>query len=90
MGFSAQLFDCVDVLPIIGIIDKSAEMDVIALRQMLEQMVGADLVPLVGRVGHAVNKEKEMFHRHPRFLTICGPIALATDSGKRCHILMNN
>ena len=44
------------------IINKSAEMDAIALAQMLEQMKGPNFVPLVGWVGKAMDEIKQFLH----------------------------
>jgi len=46
-----------------GIVDKRAQMNARALRQMLEQVPRADLVPLVGRIWDAVREEEDIAHR---------------------------
>jgi len=51
------------VLQVVGVIDEGADEHLVALRhQMLEQMVRAHLVALVGRVGHAVHQIKQLGH----------------------------
>ena len=59
--------------------------------QMLEQVVRADLVALVGRVRDPVDQQEQVFHAcQPRLRTMYGPMKFATGSGSFFHILMNN
>jgi hypothetical protein len=62
-GFGAQAFHLVQVLVILFVIDKSAEVDAIIFDQMLEQVIGAYLVTLVGRIRKPVYQIKKLFHR---------------------------
>src|SRR5690348_1602369 len=61
-----QAFYAVVVFPVILVIDEGAEVNPITLAQMLEQMIGADLVSLVGRIGYPVCEIKKFLHRPSR------------------------
>ena len=54
------------VLPILRVVDKGANMHLMRLRQMLEQMEGANLVPLIGRIGDAVHEIEKFIHPLPQ------------------------
>ena len=49
-----------------------------------QHVVGADLVPPIGRERHAMRQEQG-FARHASPLAMTGPIALATGSGSFFH-----
>jgi hypothetical protein len=70
-GFAAQASHLVQVIMILFVINKSAEVNPIIFAQVLEQMIGAYLVPLVRWIGKPVDEIKKLLHRdYPRFLTI--------------------
>src|SRR6266540_4006582 len=78
------------MLPIRSVVDERADKESIAARQMLQEMVGTNLVAFVRRIGQPVRKEEQRLHRRvqvrqPRPLTRCGPSALATEIGSRRH-----
>ena len=54
------------------------------LRQMPQQVPGADLVAAIGRIGNAVGEEEHLRH-HPSPRAMTGPIRLAAQSGSFCQ-----
>src|SRR4051794_3139529 len=50
------------MLPILRVVDERAEMHAVVLRQVAEEVPGADLVPLGRRVGDAVVEEEDLGH----------------------------
>ena len=83
----AQRFN---VLFIIGVIHKGAQKHAVVRSQMLEQVVGAHFVPLVGRIGQPVNQKKQVAHDwvQPRLRTINGPNQFARAKGMRRQVLI--
>ena len=63
MRFAAETLDSLQVFPVVRIINKCAEVYLEAHREMRKQMVGADLVALVWRVGNPMHQQEKMFQR---------------------------
>jgi hypothetical protein len=53
----AQFFHGGHVLPVVGIVDKSSQVDPVVLGHVLEQVPGTDLVALVGRVRDPMDQQ---------------------------------
>jgi len=72
---------------VVGVINESAQKHLMLPDQVLEQVVGAHFVALVGRVGQPVYQVKQFAHRrcYPRWRTTNGPSQLASASGRRCQ-----
>ena len=58
----ADLFELWNELRVLGIIDKAGEVDPITRGEMAQEVPGADLVALVGRVGDAVREKQQIVH----------------------------
>ena len=82
----AQRAQGIKVLLVRRVVDEGAQEHAVALLQVAQQVVGAHLVALVGRVRHAVHQVQQVCHRpypQPRLRTMCGPSQLATGNGSR-------
>lgn len=55
----AELFQLAPVLPVLRIVDERAQIHLVPRRQMAQQMVRADLVPLVRRERDAVDQKQQ-------------------------------
>ena len=84
MALVAPGAQSVGMTPIVGIVDKAAEMNRVGADQVGQEMMGPDLVALGGRSRDAMRKEQDFRQApHPRPRAISGPSALATRSGRR-------
>src|SRR3954468_6598041 len=50
------------MMPILRVVDERAEMHAVVMRQVAEEVPGADLVPLGRGVGDAVGEEEDLGH----------------------------
>ncbi len=62
----APLAQRVDVRHVLRVVDEGAEEELVLRRQVAQQVVGAHLVALVGRVGHAVHEVEDLGHAAPQ------------------------
>ncbi len=79
-----------DELLVVRVVDEGPEKNPVLGRQVLEQVVGADLVALVRRVGQAMDEVEDVGHGQPRLRTMCGPSQLARPIGMRRQASMNS
>lgn len=59
---ATEISDFDEVAPVFLVIDKRAEMDAIVLTQVLEQVIGANFIPFVRRIGNSMNEIKKFLH----------------------------
>jgi hypothetical protein len=68
-GFPAEASYFLDIFPVPLIIDKGAKMDAMVLCQMLQQMIGPDLVSLIRGIRNSMDQIKQFTHESsPDFL----------------------
>src|SRR3569623_1212852 len=68
MAFNAQRPQRIDVAPVVGVVDEGAEMDAIIAAELLEQVIRAQLIALVGRIRYAMGKKEQLLHRSSQLL----------------------
>lgn len=93
MALLAPLGEAAHMGRVVRMIHEGAEEHPMPPRQLTQDVEGPDLVALVGRKRNAMNQVEQraavVCHRaHPRLRTMCGPIVLATASGRRRHMAM--
>ena len=50
----------VDVAPVVDVVDEAAEMDCVGAGEVRQEMIGPDLVALVGREGNSMREEQDL------------------------------
>ena len=86
MAFPAQGAQMLGVLPVARIVDEAPEVHHVRAGEVRQEVIGADLFALVGRIGDAMREKQDLRQSpHPRPREIPGPSALATNRGRRRH-----
>ncbi len=84
VAFRAQALQMVRVGPVVGIVDEAPQMDDVTARKVCQEVIGADLVALGGRVGDAMREKQDLRQSaHPMPREISGPSAFARGRGRR-------
>ena len=91
MQIGAQGAQCVDMGFVVRVVDERAEEHPVSRHQMLEQVIRAHLVALVGRVRQAMHQVQEIGHAdYPRLRTMNGPSQLASPIGMRRQVSISS